>query len=232
MSKGFKAGGNKALLAWFASLNPGNILLERTSQMPKAEMEEQIESSKWLKDTVALMSVQYKDAMYPNMTKKDPDIDLIDCPIVGISSLLDPGAQPAAIQTYEHNTAGQFQLVECYAGHMDVLYKESGLMERLGPDMAATAEQRDDIPLIPRRGAREEAAIKAYEAQQEAILAEQEKYYRKWRARFMDEVPSEAEQAYEGKTQLMKWATKLRSCARQPAGLRWSGPKGTRYEYA
>jgi len=168
LSKNFKVGGTRALLTWFATLQPGNILLSRTSRLPLEEMEAAVKGSKWLTDTVNVMAVQYKDAMFPNMTADEPHIAMVSCPIVAVSPLYDGGCQPDLAAEWTHNTCGQFQMITVAAGHMDCLTKNADLMDRLGPDMVAVAEDRDDIPLIPLRSAREEAEHQKWLEMQEA----------------------------------------------------------------
>lgn len=141
LSYEFKKGGDKELLAWFASLQPGNFLLARTSQLPPDEVQGAIKASKWLTDTVALMRVQYRDATFPDMTSPNSPIKRLKCPITGICPLLDMGSQPDVIAEWEGITTGHFEMIMVQAGHMDVLQaadkdKKGGMLEIICPDMA------------------------------------------------------------------------------------------------
>merc|ERR1712224_883045 len=49
LSIGFKKGGDKELLAWFSSLQPGNEILARAAALPESEIPKVLDESKWLK---------------------------------------------------------------------------------------------------------------------------------------------------------------------------------------
>jgi len=171
LSKNFKISGTRGLLSWFSQLNPSNILLSRTSQLPTEEMEKAVKESKWLTETVDVMSVQYKDATFPNMTSDNPGIRVVDAPIVAISPLFDPGCQPESMKAWTENTTAECQMITVCAGHMDCLEEQAGLMQRVGPDMENTARDPQNCPPILARGPKEEYFFGMKEAE-EAKAAE------------------------------------------------------------
>lgn len=111
---------DRKLLRWFASLQPDNLILGRMANAPKAEMEEGIESSSWLKAKVELMRAQYRDAIFPDMNDSF-DINVISAPILAISPSGDADCSVQACETWSDLTAGACEVLSVKAGHMDCL---------------------------------------------------------------------------------------------------------------
>lgn len=125
MSKDFKKGGNKELLVWFSGLNP-NPMLSQVARMNRDQVEEAIKQSPWLRDTTELMRVQYRDAMFPDMTSESSPCGQVRCPIMAAGLLRDPGCLPEAAKGWKFSTSNVFELVTIDAGHMDCLeFKEN-----------------------------------------------------------------------------------------------------------
>ncbi|CAJ1342331.1 unnamed protein product [Effrenium voratum] len=118
LSKTFKQGGDRELLGWFYSLQPENVFLKRAVEQNDEDFEEQVRTSKFLKDMLSLMRAQYRDAMFP-----DPDRDYGPVPanITAYAALLDEGSQPEHMEGWKSLTLGKFQNVSLHAGHMDCL---------------------------------------------------------------------------------------------------------------
>lgn len=145
LAEHFKTGGDELILAWLLSMQPGNKILTialETSKDPKA-LQELYDDGKWLRNMVELTRLQYREAMFPDMSSGI--IDKIQAPIMAISPLQDPGAQPEMMQSLDKLAGGEFELKTVNAGHMDILQatkanKKKGipykfeLGELLGPD--------------------------------------------------------------------------------------------------
>lgn len=118
MSKEFKAGGDRALMQFFASMNPDNTLLNRTATAPDDEMKATIEGSKFLKEKVRLFATQYRDAMFPDMNW---DVKVISSPLTCLQPLQDQTCPAELCEAWRGMTTGRFSLVPLDAGHMDCL---------------------------------------------------------------------------------------------------------------
>eukprot|EP00413_Alexandrium_margalefii_P026820 CAMPEP_0204563644 /NCGR_PEP_ID=MMETSP0661-20131031/34424_1 /ASSEMBLY_ACC=CAM_ASM_000606 /TAXON_ID=109239 /ORGANISM="Alexandrium margalefi, Strain AMGDE01CS-322" /LENGTH=492 /DNA_ID=CAMNT_0051571219 /DNA_START=44 /DNA_END=1522 /DNA_ORIENTATION=+ len=131
LSKGFKQKNDQGLLAWFASLNPGNLLLETVAYGPEDQFEELMESSAFLKSKLELMRLQYRDAMYPDMSKRV--IDEFPAELCAVSPLFDGGSQPLDMIGFR-KFSKSFELWEIFAGHSDVLSNDD-FLRKLGDDI-------------------------------------------------------------------------------------------------
>jgi len=107
------------MIAFFADLQPGNVVLQRAARTSDDEREEMKESSKFLSNMVELMTVQYLHATLPDMSKGV--IDVFPAGICAISPLSDSSCTPESLQDYRKLTMGDFQVVSIDAGHMDIL---------------------------------------------------------------------------------------------------------------
>jgi len=159
LSADFKKSGEAGMLRWLASLQPENAMLGKIASLPPEAMREEIAQSKWLRETVELMTVQYKDAAFPRMRGDSPDIGLLSCALVAVSPTKDMGALPHVVEKWAANTTGCFQMITVNATHMGCLEREAELMDRLGPDMANWDKDPEICPPIPYRSAREEEAV-------------------------------------------------------------------------
>lgn len=136
LSINFKKGGDKELLAWFASLQPGNVILERAASLPESEIPQALSESKWLASTVSLMRLQYRNATYPQMIGEDAVIKAIPSPIMAFRLMLDAGDTDHAFVPSRFATTAGVELKQIKAGHMDCLLKGSDLLEIATADMA------------------------------------------------------------------------------------------------
>lgn len=119
LSLDFKRGGDRDLLKWFSSLQPGNILLKRTAyDVGDEEFRETVQASKFFSDMLNIMRTQYRDAMYPDPER---DFKVVSADIMAVSPLLDGGSQPEHLEGWKLLTSGAFQLETVNAGHMDCL---------------------------------------------------------------------------------------------------------------
>jgi len=155
----FKEKGEPGMMKWLSSLQPENTLLGRTANLPPAEMSTAIQESKLFREMIEIVTVQYKDATFPQMSGDSPDIRLISAPIVAVSPVHDMDNQPHIMEKWTENTTGQFQLITVDSNHVNCLSKEADVMDRLGPDMYLTATDPANCPPIPVRSDREEAAL-------------------------------------------------------------------------
>lgn len=141
LSEGFKVTGDIGLLEWFVSLNPGNMMMEGMLKSVKDGVMKP-EDSPFLNDLMTLMRVQYKDAMYPDMTR---DIKKLECPIVALGPRYDPGAQREAMKVWEQWTDScVVKMLD--SGHMDCLRPKADgefeLLEVVLKEIARTMKQR------------------------------------------------------------------------------------------
>mmetsp|Transcript_5324 Transcript_5324/g.15760 ORF Transcript_5324/g.15760 Transcript_5324/m.15760 type:complete len:508 (-) Transcript_5324:63-1586(-) len=118
LSKQFKMKGDQGLLAWFASLNPGNLLLETVAYAPEDQFDELVESSSFMKTKLVLMRQQYRDAIFPDM--KQGAIEQFPAELCAVSPLWDGGSQPLDMVGFRKYSK-RFELWEVKAGHADVL---------------------------------------------------------------------------------------------------------------
>ncbi|CAE8723409.1 unnamed protein product [Polarella glacialis] len=134
----FKKGGDRDLLKWFSSLQPGNLLLHRTAwDTSDAEFAETLRTSKFLSDMLHIMKRQYRDAMYPDPER---DFKVIPAPIMAVSPMKDGGSQPEHMNGWGLLTSGGFELAKVDAGHMDCIQPGEGgaceFFEILGKDIS------------------------------------------------------------------------------------------------
>lgn len=141
LSEGFKETGDVGLLTWFVSLNPGNMMMEQMLATVK-DGSMAIEDSAFLNELLKLIRVQYKDAMFPDMTR---DIKKLSIPIVAIGPRYDPGSQREAMKVWG------FWSDDCVvkmidSGHMDCLKprgpEDFELLEYVLKEIGRTMKQR------------------------------------------------------------------------------------------
>lgn len=118
LSERFKRKGDQELLAWFASLNPGNLLLETVAYAPEDQFEELVQGSAFLQSKLVLMRLQYRDAIYPDMSRGV--IDEFPAELCAVSPLWDGGSQPFDMLGFR-KFSKTFEMWEIRAGHADVL---------------------------------------------------------------------------------------------------------------
>jgi pimeloyl-ACP methyl ester carboxylesterase len=137
LSKGFKAGGDKELITWFSSLQPGNLVLAQTAALPPEKIPDALAQSKFLNDMVTLMRLQYRDATYPRMQGDSPDIDVLDVPLVYYGPVEDPGSDIKVVGAgWKLMSRVSVELIEVSGGHMDCLHKPATMLEKMTEDMA------------------------------------------------------------------------------------------------
>mmetsp|Transcript_16162 Transcript_16162/g.34971 ORF Transcript_16162/g.34971 Transcript_16162/m.34971 type:complete len:287 (-) Transcript_16162:81-941(-) len=78
LSETFKEQGDLGMLGWFVSLDPNPMMVAIYEQVKDGTMK--IESNEFVNDMLTLMRAQYKDAMFPDMTR---DFEGICAPILG-----------------------------------------------------------------------------------------------------------------------------------------------------
>mmetsp|Transcript_18513 Transcript_18513/g.49657 ORF Transcript_18513/g.49657 Transcript_18513/m.49657 type:complete len:288 (-) Transcript_18513:84-947(-) len=144
MSLAFKKGGDELILGWLLSMQPGNLVLARAFEAAKANdgtLQAMYSESKWLTSMVTLTRRQYREAMYPDMTK---DVQVLSIPLCAVSPLQDPSTQPEHNAGWNLMTTAECEQLTVDAGHMDVLKakkkkghrKEFPLGDLLGPNFA------------------------------------------------------------------------------------------------
>lgn len=136
LSTAFKKGGDKELLAWFSSLQPGNVILKRASDLPEVEIPNALAQSKWLASTVKLMRLQYRDATFPLMTGDDADIQVISAPLMVGVPLQDAGCTEEICKPWEFSSHGGCEFVVANQGHMDCIVKDGEILAAFIKDMA------------------------------------------------------------------------------------------------
>lgn len=136
LGKGFKEGGVKRLLQWFASLQPDNLLLKSTSELAPEKIPDALAQSKFLTDKVNLMRVQYMDACFPEMTGDNPAIKAIDVPIMAFHPIEDLSCPYDACEMWKHATTASLEIHSVKAGHMSILQKGCECLEIATSDMA------------------------------------------------------------------------------------------------
>mmetsp|Transcript_29529 Transcript_29529/g.75147 ORF Transcript_29529/g.75147 Transcript_29529/m.75147 type:complete len:277 (-) Transcript_29529:98-928(-) len=136
LAEGFKKTGDVGLLTWFVSLNPGNLMLMgMLDALHKGTMKP--EDSPFLNDLLTLMRKQYKDAIWPDMTR---DMQVIPSPIMAVGPRYDADSTRAHMEPWSYWTSGQFDVRMICAGHMDCLNPKEGessceLYDLVLPDM-------------------------------------------------------------------------------------------------
>lgn len=136
MSKAFKQNGDKALIGWFSSLQPGNLLLKRTADLPEKDIPVALAESVWLGKLVKLMRLQYRDATFPRMTGDSPDIQVVGASLwIGVATQ-DNGASKETMQPWASCTRGRCEFVACDQGHMDCLTKGGEMLTGFAKDIA------------------------------------------------------------------------------------------------
>lgn len=136
MSKAFKQGGDKALLTWFASLNPGNVILERAASLKPEEIPNALKESTWLDKMVSLMKTQYMDATFPQMIGENADIRTVSVPIMAFQLEYDAADKDEHFVKHLFPTTADVEIIKIKKGHMDCIGKGSELLEIAAADMA------------------------------------------------------------------------------------------------
>jgi len=134
------------MLGWFASLQPGNLLLERAAAAPDDQYEAMRTGSSFLADIVDLLNVQYRNGMYPDMSKGD--IDVFPADVWAIAPSSDPKCTPDSIQGYHKITSGRCQVITVEGSHMGCLGSEGSskpceLHDKVIADMVSCWENQD-----------------------------------------------------------------------------------------
>lgn len=126
--------GDLPLLTWFSSLDPDNMMLAEMSKCTEAELQEDLSRSAMMMQKVQLMRRQYKNSMYPDMTK---DILVLSVPIMVLCPVRSAAAfdHPDNMGLWRHNTTGEFTMETIEAGHMDCLQDKQKLLDGIVGDM-------------------------------------------------------------------------------------------------
>jgi len=146
LSKRFRRNGERSMLSWFSELQPGNLLLDSAAHASQEDRDEMKETSKFLANMITLMNTQYRDAMYPDMSKGV--IDTFPADICAIAPSKDTMCTVEACEGFHQLTSGRCDIWLIVGGHMEVLKPDTGsttceLHDRVLADMLAIYENEE-----------------------------------------------------------------------------------------